>query len=338
MTAIRRGSLGGFLASLETLGGLIGQWAGSTFIELPGDPMSATADRLASLGAGEVAAAAKRWFDPDRVAIVAAGPARVLALELARFGPVQVVSAAPPPPTAARHDTLSATPENLAKGRQLAEQAIQAHGGLDAFRAIHDSVIEEKIAMDGPGMNTTGSIRQLRKDPDRFLSVTQYKEYEARQVLNGSHGWIMTGNQLVDADSLQIVSLRASYLSDLPHLLLALEDRGVQLIASGPDRIEQRDVEGVEVRLLEGQRRRYYFDAVTHLLAAIDFFQIAADGEEHRSRRLYGSYQTVDHVRWPFREQRLLDNRMAMRIEITDVKTNFGVTDRDFEKPAMRRP
>ena len=333
MPAIRRSSLGGFLAPLETLGGLIGQWGGAAYLDLPADALSRTADRLATLRAEEIGAAAARWFDPDHVAIVAVGPAKVLEPRLARFGAVEVIRLSAPPAVVVS-DTVAATPESLAKGRQIADQALEAHGGLEALKGIHDSVIEEKVAFGPNVLGTAGTIHQLRKEPDRLVSITRFRDIESRQVLNGNSAWSMTGQAVVDADSQQTAGLRVSFQSDLPHLLLPLRASGTQVVARGTDRIDQRDVDALDVRMSDGQRRRYYFELPSHRLSAIDYFE-GPGASGRRSRRLYGGYQTVDRVVWPFREERLLDGQRSMRIEITSVKTNTGVADREFEKPQM---
>ena len=335
LAVFRRGSVGGYYASLETLGGLIGSWTENALLGREQGGFDDVIRRLSSVRADEMAATARRWLDADRVAIVVVGPARVLRPELARFGAIDVVRLAEP--VAPRRDTLTATAETLAKGREIVSQAIRAHGGLDSLRAIHDSAIDEKVATAGtPGMNSTGTLQQLRKEPGRLVSITRYKEFQSRQVLNGNRGWTLTGDQVMTADSLQTLSLRISFESDLPHLLLATDTPEVRLISVGPDRIEEREVDGVEVQIPGRERRRYYFEKSSHLLAAIDFFLRADDGEEHRSRRIYGDYHDVGHLRWPFREERQLDGRMSMRIEITSVRLNTGIADREFDPPRER--
>ena len=51
------------------------------------------------------------------------------------------------------------------------------------------------------------------------------------------------------------------------------------------------------------------------------------------SRCLYGGYHAVGGLQWPFREARLLNGVNLRRIEIQSVKLNFGIADREFERP-----
>lgn len=333
LPSVRRGSLGGFVSPLETLSGLIAQWGGMVFIGQPADALPRTVSRLSSVSADEIHGAVQRWLDPGRLAIVAVGPASQLEKQLARFGPVEIVH--PPAPAslaAAGADTTAVTPDNLARGKQIVAAAIAAHGGLDSLRAIHDSVIDMKIAMGPANLATAGRLRQMRKEPGRMVSITDFRDFQSRQVLNGDRAWSVTGATLLDADSLETAGLKASYSSDLPHLLLALVEPGTRVVARGADKIMRRDADVVEVRLASGQFRRYYFDAGTHLLGGIDVFE-GLPGTGHSSRRFYAGYQAVQGIQWPFREERQVEGQQAMRIEITTVQLNPGVADKEFEKP-----
>jgi len=329
---IRRGSVGGFTGPLETLGGLIGQWGGLVFSGQSSDALQRTVPRLSALTPEEFAEATRRWFDPNHVAIVAIGPAARLEQQLARFGTVEVVRVPTALATTAA-DTVTATPENLARARAVVDSAFVAHGGLDAFQRIHDSVIEMKIAMGPFRHETPGTLRQMRKEPDRLVSITEFKDFLSRQVLNGNRAWSVTGQAVVDADSAQTAGLKASFQSDLPHVLMALRDPRARVVSRGTDRLLDRSVDALDVRVAGGAFRRYYFDALTHLLEAVDFFDGVPGLAAHRSRRLFGGYETVDGLRWPFREERQIDGQSSMRIEITGVRTNTGVSDKEFEKP-----
>jgi hypothetical protein len=294
-------------------------------------------DRIASLTPGQIAAAAGRWLAPEHLAIVAVGPASALTPALSRFGAVEVVHLPAPAAPVSMVDTTAVTADNLAAGGKIVDQAIEAHGGKSALLAIHDSAIDMTVQVGTGGLGGTGKLRQVRREPSQLSSVTTYREFQARQVLNGDHGWSVSGTEsVVEADSQQVESMRASFDADLPHLLLALRPAsGIapRVVAHGPDRIEQRDVVSVEARMANGRYRRYFFDAKTHLLSAIDLFEGVPGDNGLHERRLYGGYKEVGGVLWPYREQRVTEGRPPMRIQTDEVLINVGASDRDFEKP-----
>jgi zinc protease len=73
------------------------QWAEKlAAIELHGlgpDEVTGFADRVRAVDAAACLAVARRWLPVERRVVVAVGPARRLKPQLARFGPVEVVTA-----------------------------------------------------------------------------------------------------------------------------------------------------------------------------------------------------------------------------------------------------
>ncbi len=334
---LRRAASFGFLAPLETLGGLIGEWSSAASSGLPGDALPRAAERLAGVSAREIAEACARWLNPDSLIIVAVGPARSLEPQLAAFGRIEVVKV--PLPPVPRSDSVAVTPETVALGRAILERALRAHGGVDSMLAIHDSVIDMKVSLGPPPGTMWGTLTQIRKEPGKMESVTHLQGVDVREVLNGEQAWSMMSStqSAQDADSTEVAALRAGFGSDLPHLLLALRADGVRLAGGPATRIEQQEVECVEMRSARGEWSKYYFDAHTHLLSAIDLFQDAPGEGVAVARRLYSGYRTVGGLQWPFREVRLLNGENLRRFEVQSVKLNFGITDREFDRPGRMR-
>jgi predicted Zn-dependent peptidase len=332
MPAIRNAAQVGLLAPLETLGGVASLWASNAFASLPSNAARKSLDQIAAITPAEIAAAAARWFDADHVAIVAVGPAATLKPALARFGDVEVVTllrgeAAP------AVDTIPATPENMAAGRAVVDRSIQAHGGLEAMRAIQDSRADLNVTVIGGHHETRGTITQVRKEPERMISITHFGTMDTRQVLSNGKAWSQTPetHTMIAADSMTAAGLRASFYSDFPHLMLAMLEKGALLTSRGTDRVEQHAVDVVDVRLPDRQLRRYFFDAQTHLLVVMDILDPSGLAQQPLTRRLYGAYREFSGLQWPCSEERRVNGAKAMMIEATSIQTNLGVSDREFE-------
>jgi predicted Zn-dependent peptidase len=332
MPAIRTAAQTGLLAPLETLGGVTSLWAADAFASLPPGATQRTLDRITAITPAELASATARWLDADRVAIVAVGPAAALKPTLSRFGEVEVVTllrseAAP------AVDTIPPTPENTAKGRAVVDRAIQAHGGLEAMRAIQDSRADLNVTVISGHRETRGTITQVRKEPERMISITHFGTMDTRQILADGKAWSQTPQTrtLEPADSMTAAGLKASFASDFPHLMLALVQKGAVLTSRGTDRVEQHNVDVVDVRLADGQRRRYFFDTQTHRLVVMDILDPSGIAQQPLTRRLYGAYREISGLQWPCAEERRVNGTKAMAIEITSIQTNLGVSDREFE-------
>jgi zinc protease len=84
-------SAGRFVLGLETSTAIAGSLVDLDVYELPPDSLDTYRTRVQNVTQDDVAAQAQRLLHPDRVAIVAVGPAAALSKQLERFGPVEVV-------------------------------------------------------------------------------------------------------------------------------------------------------------------------------------------------------------------------------------------------------
>ncbi len=84
-------SAGRFVLGLETSSAIAGSLVDLDVYGLPPDSLDTYRTRMQAVTQEDVAAAATRLLHPDRVAIIAVGPADALRPLLERFGPVEVV-------------------------------------------------------------------------------------------------------------------------------------------------------------------------------------------------------------------------------------------------------
>ena len=88
---VRSFSAGRFVLGLERSAAIAGALVELDVYDLPRDSLDSFRTRLNAVTREEVHAAARDLLHPDRLAIVAVGPAEVLRSQLERFGPVVVV-------------------------------------------------------------------------------------------------------------------------------------------------------------------------------------------------------------------------------------------------------
>jgi zinc protease len=84
---------GTFAISLETPGALAGQLLSRRLNGLPADYLETFVPRVRAVTAGQVLAAAARYFDPQSLAIVLVGDASRVATQLEQLGPLQIEQA-----------------------------------------------------------------------------------------------------------------------------------------------------------------------------------------------------------------------------------------------------
>jgi hypothetical protein len=291
---------------------------------------------VAALQGAALRAAAAKWVTPDRMLVIAVGPAQRLRPQLESMGTVEVIPAAEAAQVVEAPSTTSAppTPDQMVRGRTLAGRAAAAHGGLERLRGIQDSSIEGDMVMTPGPRQTIGRVSQVRKEPGLFRFTTAFPYLYTVQGLDGRRAWVQVGqppDQVEDLDSVAVSGLKAGFRSDIVHLLLIANDPSSRVAARGQERRDDRDVDVLEVVSGEGERRLLFLDASNHQLVAME-----QNEEGHSVRRIYRDLRAVDGVLWPFSEERLLDGQRAMALTWSRVAFNTGVQEGEFRKPGTR--
>jgi predicted Zn-dependent peptidase len=339
----RRASAAGFPLAFETLGGTLTQWQAARLAGLTPDELLRTPERLTSVRADSVGAAARRWLDPAIARVVVVGPADRLRASLAALGPLESVTLEPLSPLSriAGGDTLTTpTPERLTRGRAALTRALEAHGGLVKLRGIADSEVESRLTIGTGSRQVAADLDQVRKEPYRMVLVSRYLTVQTRQVLDGWRGWLQSDPDSVGMplDSLGVGGLRATFDSDLPHLLLAAADSAATVIWAGEDRGGPAGSDAVDVLIGAGDRRRYHLDRASGRLAGVDQYDSTDRDARIVARRTFSDVRPVDGIQWPFREERRTPGDNTMRLDVKSVRLNQGVSDLTFVRPvpAMR--
>jgi zinc protease len=315
----------GFPLAFETSAALAGQWLLADFAGFPADYFDGYVARLSALRPNDLHAAARRETDLAKAEIVAIGPVVVATLD-------------PLPEAAPVHaDTLPApTAEQLASGRKLIVQALTAHGGREKLAGIRTSHVDAAIRFQVPGSEVNGTLRQLRKEPDKLSLMTSVRGVDTRQTLNGSRAWTVVADSdtALQGDSLDVAALRIAFTSDLPHLLLAAADKNARVAARGRERVAGRDADRVEVVAGTDPWRMLYLDAATHRLLAFDQRERGPRGY-YLARRVYGDFRPLGGIQWPYQEERFVEGQPLMKLDVTGVELNSDLSEKQFEPPAV---
>lgn len=335
LTAVQQRIRRGFPLAFETSANLMSQWLLADFAGFPPEYFDGYPARVAAIKPNDLNAAARRETSLDRLEVVVVGPAAKLERLLSPLGTVEVVATDRAAEAPAPADSLPpATADQIAAGRRLVTQALTAHGGRDKLGAIRSSAVDAEIRFEVPGSEVTGTLRQLRKHPDKLALMTSVRGVDTRQVLNGGRAWtvLAESDTVRAADSLDVAALRIAYRTDLPFVLLAASDKSARVAARGRERVAGRDVDRIEVVNGLDPWRMLYVDLATRRLVAFDQRERGPRGY-YLARRVYGDYRALDGIQWPYREERFVSNHPLMTLEITGVELNPELNETFFSPP-----
>jgi hypothetical protein len=344
LTRVRRRASDAYALGFETLGGWISQWMTMRAYGLPEDHLQRHAERVAAITAAQVGEAARKWLVTGPGTLVVVGPAQSLRPALAALGEVEVVPPdAPPVPVVMlpSQQRAAPTPEEQTRGREQVAQALAAHGGKTTIERIPDSILEGAVTIHTGSQTLAGTIRELRRAPDRYLLSTVIDHVPTAGGLIGGRGWVgggAKGDTIVDADSAGVSELRSNFASDLQHVLLDAASSSSRVAARGRERLDEREVDVVEVVTAEGRRQVLFLDPKDHRVAGVEQTEAGATDQPVEVRRLWGDYRLVSRVWWPYNEERRVVDRTVMVVQLRNVKLGAGLTDAAFERPGAPPP
>ena len=335
VTAVQQRIRRGFPLAFETAANLMSQWLHADFAGFPQDHFAGYAARVGALKPNDLHAAARREASLERLQVVVVGPAAKLEPLLAPLGTVEVVASDRGAEAPAPSDSLPpATSEQIAAARKLVTQALAAHGGRDRLSGIRSSLVDAQIRFEVPGSEVTGTLRQMRKHPDRLALMTSVRGVDTRQVLNGKRAWtvLAESDTVRAADSLDVAALQIAYRTDLPGVLLAASDKNARVAARGRERIAGREVDKIEVVTATDPWRMLYLDTATRRLVGFDQRERGPRGQ-YLARRVYGDFRPLDGIQWPYREERFVSNHPLMTLDVTGVQLNVELNESFFAPP-----
>jgi predicted Zn-dependent peptidase len=338
LNAARRRMVDGYALPFESLAGVIGQWMTARTVGLGDDEPARFGDRMAAVDARAVSAVTGAAVAKEAVLVVV-GPASRLSPQLAALGEVEVVNANASPvvvPVAPSRTVAAPTATESDDGRRLIAAAVTAHGGAAKLAEIKDSVVEADVTLAFEGQQVSGTLKETRKDPDRYLASMLVRASLGQQGLEGSRGWVFAsalGDTVLPADSATVASLRAAHGSDVVHLLRLASGPSVRVAARGRENVApDRPADVVEVVDREGVRRVLFLDPASHRVVGVEQEE-GTFGANLPVRRLFADLRQVAGVWWPFSEVRTVRGERLMTIQARSVRLNTGVTDGTFRPP-----
>ncbi|HET6669124.1 MAG TPA: MBL fold metallo-hydrolase [Pyrinomonadaceae bacterium] len=236
------------------------------------------------------------------------------------------------------------------QARRVLDDAIAAHGGVEALRAIKDFTLTEKGKLHArfqspaaePPFAIGASEETLVVDTERGLVFDDLKTVNAgnnnwiRTVIKGTEGqtfdmWSKTATPIVNAS---VNNFRGQIRRLPPFVLLEALDRASTLRWLGEDEIGGRRQKVISVLRPDNQLLTLSFDAQTNLLTRYGYLYADPVTGDSEIAQTYSGYRTVGKLQLP--KGRVLYNSggVVQETEYTDLQINTRPADSVFVGPA----
>lgn len=235
-------------------------------------------------------------------------------------------------------DTQVLMPEqSTAKAKELLQQAIQALGG-SAYLNVRDSTCTGRLSQFGHSGELNGYEKfidyNLLPDKDRTENLPKRNLIE---VYNGDHGWVLDRGGVTDAPDDVIAQNRDNLKQDLDYVLRhRLTEQGLIFRYAGPDVVDLKEADWVELTDSDGRIIRIALDKYTHL--PIRKVVVTRDPKTRlRTEEIeyYSNYHPMVGVQTPFQITRERNGLKVFQVFFDECKYNSGLSDSLFTKESL---
>ena len=247
------------------------------------------------------------------------------------------ISLAAAPCLKAQEDETLMPAQSAAKARQLIAQAITALGG-QAYLNVHD-------------VTCTGHLGDFEHSGDLagFEHFIDYSEPPLKdrqenlpkrniiEVFNGDKGWTLDRGGVSDAAAGDVAHFEADTKIDLDNILRErIHEKGMILRYAGPDVVELKEADWIELIDSDNRTIRIAFARDTHLPIK-KMVEIRDPRTQMKSQETeyYSLYHPIDGIETPFQITRDRNGMKVFQVFFAKCEYNTGLSDSLFTKESL---
>jgi hypothetical protein len=324
--------LNSFVFQFDSKGEVLMRMATFEMAGYPADFLDRYQDEVRAVTAADVQAAARRFYDPAKTAVLVVGPAEDFAQPLPSLGEVTDIDITIPVPEMAI-EIPDATPEALAEGQKLLAAVVDACGGENALKSIKSLTSEGSGSVSVQGMDLQIGFKSVFAAPDRMYSEQQVMGQTMSSVLTKDAGWRNTPMGVQEMTEAELAEAwQDEYTSAGPQFLV--RTTGLELQSLGSRDVDGTPMQVVHVRDYADIGLLIYINAETNLI----------ERTEHQGKHpmtqaptkktsVLGDYRDVGGIQIAHAIELLLDGESFLTATTSAATINGEVDDTLFEKP-----
>lgn len=227
--------------------------------------------------------------------------------------------------------------QSAAKAREILQQTIQALGG-QAYLNVRDVSCTGRYGQFGHSGDLEGYEKffefTMLPDKDR---TEHSKKRNIIEVYNGDKGWIMDRGGVQDAPADALKDFQDNTKKDIDYILRSrLSEPGMIFRYAGPDIVDLKESDWVELVDSEGRTIRIAIDRATHF--PIRKVIVTRDPTTRlRSEEVdyYSEYFPVNGVQTPLKYTHERNGQKIFQVFFEECKFNTGLSDSLFTKESL---
>ena len=273
---------------------------------------------------------AKEYIDPDKLLLLGVGNSAQYGKPLESLGKIEKLDVSIPAPA---KKPLIIDPEKEKLGKQILEEAVRAHGGVEVLGTLK-TVRAELVLHTG-----TFKLRTVMRAalPEKVRADVAGPLGPVTQIMAPRESWQASGGWVKPLKPEEAKkNLRALIQTDLGVLrLLASGQEGYNVQALEPLRDGGKVLLGVLVESEHLGRVKLYFDQDTKLLLKLRY---TLDGAPKELEKIFSEHRKFGTLTLAARIEDNDPKARARVVEMTAVEVNPALDDTLFSKPEKATP
>ena len=326
----RAGILNSFVFNSDSRRKILGQQLTYEYFGYPLDWLSRYYEGIQEVGPEAVAAAAEKYLHPDRFAILVVGPEEGRDRPLEEYGEVTAVDITIPELETER---VAASGEARERGRELVERAVAAAGGAERLASV--SSLRQAVAAVAttPQGEMQISIEEVHLYPDRYRQQLTLPFGTMVTVVTPEGGFMSTPQGTRDLPESRLADTRKSMRRELVALLRAVDEPGLEAVATDPGSVADRPVERVQVSVGD-QLVTLGIDPESGEVLEMVYRGSGFGGAPGEIRKVYSDFRQVGGLRLPYRTSSTFEGEPYIATTAERIEVDAAVDKALFERPA----
>jgi hypothetical protein len=241
------------------------------------------------------------------------------------------------PRAAAQDDQFLMPEQSAAKAKQLLDQAIEALGGK-AYLNVHDVTCTGRLGSFDHSGEMTGF--------GRFVDYAQppFKERQENlpkrniiDVYNGDKGWTLDRGGVSDAPRVDLADFQETVRKDIDNILRhRIHEPGMVFRYGGPDTVDLKQAEWVELIDNDNRTIRIAFSSATHLpVRKIVDTRDPKTQMKSQEIEYYSNYHPLAGIQTAFQLARERNGIKLFQVFFDTCEYNTNLSDTFFTKEAL---
>jgi zinc protease len=308
--------------------------------DLPADFNRTYPEKIRSVTPAQVHAVAQKYFTTNDLDIVLAGNVGAFRDALKKefpdaqyveipFERVDVLTA---DLRKGKPASSEATPETLAKGKEILLAAAKAAGG-DSLATVKSISMTETGKFFTQQGDVPLTVKWQVLYPDHSHGEVALGGNSASQICDGKSAWVSYGTTVRDAtETLGEFERGISLFGGGWGMFQRVLAGEIAAQSIGDDEIDGKKTQGILVQGGQFAGLKLYFDSETHLLAAARYLSAGPNGASDNEQR-WSDYQTVDGRQFAHSIVIFRDSIKLAETTVHDLTLNPKLDDSLFAKP-----